>query len=75
MESNSGKASATPAPRKTARREICFFVITIAFPYSSSTIQIVELSVAPPLDPKEPGVCPNGCRHHAEGLKNISGRR
>src|SRR5438105_705106 len=29
IESNSGSAKATPAPRRTARREMCFFVMNI----------------------------------------------
>src|SRR5947207_6261440 len=29
IESSSGSANATPAPRRTVRRDMCFFVITI----------------------------------------------
>src|SRR5215469_10911777 len=33
MESNNGNASATPAPLRTVRREMCFLVISIAYPF------------------------------------------
>src|SRR5579863_6266326 len=64
IESRNGKAKVTPAPRKNARRGMCFFVINILLPLSPN------LTLAPPYGCGNPTLtrCPllsslRGARH------------